>query len=339
MRTLALAVLALAMLALLAVGCPVPASAPPPNTTPPPHGPTTSGAPDPGRAPFQDGISDPRMPTPPASRDPVAPRQAQQDPPRQKPPVAARPTVTPTVAPTVTPTVAADSVDKAISNLAAASSLSRKRALILVLGRSRDPRAVDALVRTLKSRQPTTVRAFAAEVLGRLGASWSVRSLSSLLSARSTRLRTAAQKSLAKVCRSPRAATLHYLRIAAPQDSLPKRLLAGRLLLLSLAKTYTACADCVLRWPDCSTSGTKRRRRLAGFELQPLIKVTRSGGAVTLQVSVLVLTHPQHSLKGSLEAKATFDVELSRPFVKYVLQSLSDSLKGDIDALVRKLRP
>jgi hypothetical protein len=325
MRTLTIAVLAP-----LAVGCMVPASAPPPNTVPPPHGPTTSGAPDPGREPFQEGVSDPRIPSPPASRDPVAARQAQQDPPRRKPPVAARPTVT--------PTVAADSVDKAISNLASASGISRKRALILVLGRSRDPRAVDALVRTLKSRQPATVRAFAAEALGRLGASWSIRSLSSLLSARSTKLRTAARKSLAKVCRSPRAATLHYLRIAPPRDFLPKRLLAGRLLLLSLAKTYSACADCVLRWPACSTPRTKRRRRLAGFELQPRIKVTRSGDTVTLKVSVLVLTHPQNSLKGSLEAKATFDVELSRPFVKYVLQSLSDSLKGDIDALVRKLR-
>ncbi len=328
MRTLALTVAAL-----LAVGCTVPATAPPPNTTPGPHGPTTSGAPDPDpdRGPFQDGVSDPRMPAPPASRDPVAARQPQQDPPRRKPPVAARPTVT--------PKVAADSVDKAISNLASASSLSQKRALILVLGRSRDPRAVGALVRTLKSRQSPTVRALAAEALGRLGASWSVRSLSSLLSARSTKLRAAARKSLAKVCRSPQAATLHYFRIAAPRNLLPKHLLAGRLLLLSLAKTYSACADCVLRWPDCSTTRTKRRRPLAGFELQPRIKVTRSGDEVTLQVSVLVLTHPQNSLKGTLEAKATFDVELSRPFVKYVLQSLSDSLKGDIDALVRKLRP
>lgn len=230
-------------------------------------------------------------------------------------------------------------MDKAIASLASASSLSRKRVLMLVLGRTRDPRAVDALVRTLKGSQPAALRAYAAELLGRLGASWSVRALWSLRSDRSAKLRTAVRKSLARVCRAPGASTLHYLRVVAPQNTLPRRLLAGRLLLLSLAKTYSACPDCVLRWPDCSGLRTKGRRPLAGFELQPRIKVTRSGDTVSLQVSVLVLTHPQGALKGTLDAQATFDVELSRPFVKYVLQSLADSLKGDIDALVRKLRP
>jgi len=371
-------ILTVTVLPMLLAGCPVTPNTPHSPTTPAPQGPgpgpgpgtpSASGTPE---DPFHEGVTDTRQPVSPRPHGPAAPPVEHRPPPvehrpppvvhrpppvvhrpppvvhrpppvvHRPPPVVHRPPSVrrPPVAhrPTVAPTVIGDAVDKAIAALAGASSLQRKRTLILQLGQTRDPRSVDALVRHLNSRQLVDVRASAAQALGRLGASWSLRSLSSLLSARSTNLRSAARKALAKVCRAPGGGTKHYLRIVTPRDTLPKRMLAARSLLLSLAKSYATCSDCVLRWPGCPKTGSGGGRQLTGYEVQPQIKVTKSAGSTSLSVSVLILTHPKGSLKGTLSAQATFDVELSRPFVKYVLQSLSDSLKGSIDRFVRQLR-
>jgi hypothetical protein len=234
----------------------------------------------------------------------------------------------------------ADSVSMLVSRLRNHSNYKVRSTAALVLSKSCDTRAYNALLRALKSDSSPEVRATAASSLARLGLTDCARALAKAARSGNSQLKSRARAALARLC--PRVGRRRYYvnldRVTYKGPSGGK--VAVQMVRCRLSRVLRRHSDILVAWPKCRKPSKRdlRKKRVKGFYLDVVVKIRKRGSMVSCKVTPTFWSYPRARLLttgGGARVKITG--RLSPGVINTCLGHAVGSLKGDIVQTLRRL--
>lgn len=235
----------------------------------------------------------------------------------------------------------ADSIDSLADRLKNHSSYKVRATAALVLARSCDIRAYNALVNALRSDASSVVRATAASSLSQVGLTACASVLKQAARSSDPNLKAQAKKALARLCPASPPRNGYYVnldRITYKGPSSGK--FAVQMLRCRLGRILTASSDTVISWTNCAkpSASALGKRRVKGFYLDVVLKLSASNGDVSCRVKPTFFAFPRAKLLttgGGAKVKITGD--LTPGTVDTCLSHAVGALKTEIVRTLRRL--
>lgn len=234
----------------------------------------------------------------------------------------------------------ADSVGMLVNRLATHSNYKVRSTAALVLSKSCDTRAYEALVQALKSDSSMEVRATAASSLARLGLTDCVPALKKASRAGDSQLKSRARAALDRLC--PSVGRKRYYvnldRITYRGPSAGK--VAVRMARCRLSRFLRRQSDVTVAWPKCKTPSKRdlSKKRVRGVYLDVVVKVKSSGGSISCRVTPTFWSYPRAKLLttgGGARVRITGN--MSPGVIDTCLSHAVGSIQGDIVQTLRRL--